>query len=719
MQIHEIKMYGIKDQNTVQALTGKDILCGHNGAGKTTRIQSLGISLLGYCPGSGKTPAETFKLATEEEMSVGLRLDGFEFHRTFQRKEKNKKDGSRDVTISQEITLSPSRGEKTQAQKEARIATECGDFPAMLDFQQFLDLSDAKRRDFVYSLSPITANNWDREKVYQYLVERLLTSELQENDEDKYNIMATLIAGAMEQYPATYGVQAGILAMLEWAKAKQTHWNEEKKNAQGAVKKLSDLKNELQQTDRNIEANKKELDDLQQQLSDVKSQIAGDTEKAKAIDKRLARLEELQTSIGDLSAVLLKPLDLSDVDQQIQMEGAKCIDIDNTQLIADLQKQLKENGEESQSKQKERQDKYDRLAECRAEIKTLSAQIEHIAEQKGICVISPLIGCNKDFTPFLNFANEEIERLRQVEAQLVEEHNTLLNTLNGYGDKRKEIDAQIQSLNTQATQQQKINDAARKVISDLKQKKVDAENAREKLTDKLQSLQEERDKLQAEPVEAIAPIEILGKRRDGLQSQIDALKPKLDEQQKAKTTLSNMRASMIDSKEAAHYADNCKYLAEALGAKGLQGELVKEILGPIQSSIQSNLNIMGIANEFYFQTESDTGKEVFQFGWINQDGRQVNFDGLSTGEKILLLAAMMVTLLERSNPPLKVLAIDNIENLDKKNFAYAIKGLDQLAPKLDNIIVAGVIDPPEIEGWAIWNLGNIEGTPEVAESAIA
>lgn len=717
MKIQEIVMQGIKGQNTVQPLTGKNIFIGFNGAGKTTRLQSLGISLLGYCPGEGKTPAETYKLATQNDMQVGLVLDDFQFTRTFKRKEGQEKDGSIKVTISQDIKVSPSKGEKTQAQKEARIKAESGDFPAMLDFQQFLDLSDAKRRDFIYNLSPISADTWDRDSVYKYLVEHLLFPELEENDPDKYEVMVKLIAQAMEQYPASFDVQAGILSMLEWAKAKQTHWKEEKKNAKGAVKKLSDLKNELQQTDRNIEANKKELEDLQQQLTEVTAQIAGDTEKAKAIDRRLTRLEELKNSIAELNDKLSKPLDLSKIDQQITVEEAKIKEVDNTEALAGLQAQIQSNSQDSLSKQQERQDKYDKLAECRAEIKTLSAQVKHIAQQKGICVISPLIGCNKDFTPFLDWANKEIERLQQVEAQMDKENKDLQTVLLGCGDKRKELDEQIQTLNTQAAQQQKINDAARKSIANLKQQKVDAENARTKLTDKLQIQQEEYDKLNAEPVEPIAPIDILEKRREGLQGQIDTLKPKNEEQIKAKNTLSNMKSSMIDSKEATYYADNLKCIVEALGPKGLQGDLVKGILEPIRGAIQENLNIMSIYNEFYFQTESDTGKEVFQFGWINEKGNQVNFDGLSTGEKILLLAAMIVTLMERSAPPLKVLAIDNIENLDKKNFNYAIGGLDQLAHKLDNIIIAGVIDAPEIDGWQVWDLSKDQETEGVAKIA--
>ena len=115
---------------------------------------------------------------------------------------------------------------------------------------------------------------------------------------------------------------------------------------------------------------------------------------------------------------------------------------------------------------------------------------------------------------------------------------------------------------------------------------------------------------------------------------------------------------------------------------------------------------MGIQNPVFFSTESETGKEVFQFGWV-KNNRQTNFDVLSTGEQLMFLSAFLVTLLERANPPLKVLALDNIENLDEINLPNVLDGLNSLSHKLDNILIAGVIKPTDLknfDGWKIWNL---------------
>jgi len=222
--IKEISMRNFKGQMESQKLTGKDILIGPNGMGKTTRLQAVGIALLGYVPGKGKLPAETFKLANADTMSVGLVTDNLTFARTFTRSEKSGKDGSNNVTVSQDITISPSRGEKKAADKEARIAAEVGSFPVMLDFNEFLSLSDPKRRDFIYGLSVIESETWDRDRVGKHLRQKLLTLELEANNPDQYKIMDGLICMAMLQFPVSYDIQAGLQSMLEWAKAKQKNW---------------------------------------------------------------------------------------------------------------------------------------------------------------------------------------------------------------------------------------------------------------------------------------------------------------------------------------------------------------------------------------------------------------------------------------------------------------------------------------------------------------
>ena len=167
--IMEIAIENMKGQTVTQSFTGKNIIIGKNGSGKTTRIQALGLAMLGFIPGQGATSQSTFKFATGDKMSVSMKTSKFGFSRTFAREEKlNKKTGERTVSIKESLTVSPSQGERTATEKKERILQEIGNFPVALDFNKFLELSDAKRRDFIYSLSPIESTSWDKVRLASY-----------------------------------------------------------------------------------------------------------------------------------------------------------------------------------------------------------------------------------------------------------------------------------------------------------------------------------------------------------------------------------------------------------------------------------------------------------------------------------------------------------------------------------------------------------------------
>lgn len=722
--IKEITMHNFKGQMAPQKLTGKDILVGPNGKGKTTRLQAVGIALLGYVPGKGKLPAETFKLASADNMSVGLVTNNLTFSRTFKRSEKSGKDGSTNVTVSQGIELSPSRGERKAADKEARIAFEVGNFPIMLDFNEFLSLSDAKRRDFIYGLSAIKSDFWDRKRVEEHLRSKLLTMDLGVNNPDRFKIMEEQITEAMKQFPEGFDIQSGLQSMIEWAKAKQSHWNEQKKNAVGAVKKLADMKNQLAETDRNIVQHRNELEQLQQQLTSSESQLARDRERKRAVDDRLTRISEL----GILIETSLRGAPKSNVDYDsliAELQG-KIKQYDFKTEFAKLDQELQSINQQLKVARDEDRTAYVALAQIQAEKEVLNSTLKQIDEQSQrngaarVCVIHPKIGCNKDFGKAAEAFTQQVALLDRKEADQQAILSDIKKQIENLEMQKNGLDTRRTELHKKQTTLNQANEETRKAIADQEKKKADEANAAARVSDQLKMYREEQTRLRNLPPEVIAPLEILEKQSEGIRTQIKELKAKLVDQEKAKTTLSNLKSTMIDSKTATYNAQCIKDLSEALGAKGLQGELVKGILDPIRSDIQENLELMGIESEFYFSTESDTGKEVFQFGWRNDLGDERNFDALSTGQQLLLLIAMLVTFLERSNPPLKVLAIDNIENLDRVNFRKAIDGMDKLSDKIDNIILAGVVDLyetkwidgeevrtllPELKDWGVTDLG--------------
>ncbi|MFW5916425.1 MAG: hypothetical protein ACOCTM_03025, partial [Bacteroidota bacterium] len=664
--------------------------------------------LLGYCPGNGKLNKETYKLCSGTEMTVGLVTDNFKATRTFTREKKNKKDGSIKFSHGEEINVYPSEGESKKSQKEDRIANELGDFPVMLDFNEFLNKSDNKRRDFIYSLSPKSESDWTREDVEQYLRDELLTVDLEVNNLDQYEIMEEIIENCMKQFPEGFDIEAGLQAMIDWAYNKRSHWREEKENAQGAVRKISDLKNKLEETDRNLRANKKERDEAQKDLVKVEKQITQAEEKEKAAKKRKEKIEKLEAKLEKLKEKEVKT-DTSETDRLIKQYQEQIKEVDFSDQKEELNKKLEDLKEKKDNLLSSREKLSNQITKLKTGIQHFNETLKTIKSNDGLCVVDDAIKCNKDFSKYIEYAElqkkENSEKLHQLKEKMAELNNEIARV-------KEDIQATVKKhreLGNKADKQARENEKARKRINELQKEKQQIANAEENHQEKVKMHEEQLQELREEKIEPAAPLEPLKKQKKGLESKIEKLKEKIEKQEEAKNTLSNLKSSMIDSKKAQYYYTNFRSLYDALGAGGLQGELVKERLEPIETEIQSNLKAMGIDNEFYFQTQTESGKEVFQFGWKNRFGDRLNFDALSTGQQIILLIAMMTTIIDQADPACKILSVDKIENLDYKNFQRVIRASNKISDKLDNILFLlrtpwKMELPDEIEGFKVWEL---------------
>lgn len=718
MKINAIVMENIKGQNTVQELTGKDIILGSNGVGKTTRLQATGIAIMGYVPGQGKKSEETFKLSNSDSMAVGLNTDDFSFTREFKKKVTKSKDGSTKESISQSLNVSPSKGETKIAEKEARILSELGSFPAMLDFNEFLTLSDSKRREFIYNLAGFNSEEWTKEKVKQYLLDSLLTAELEVNSPEQYELMELIITDVLREYPEKYDITSGLQSMIDWTKTKLSYWNDEKKRSTAAVQKLGELKNQLSDTDRNLKANKEEIEKLQAELVKVEKQISEDTQKKKNIDSRLDKIEQLKIVMADEESKVCSINDI-EIENKIKELKGKIKEVDNSKKIKQIEDQILKFEYETEPLLDDRDEVKTKGIELKSQIETNQKTLDRIKNVKDCCVLDKRIACNKDFSKFIEYTEGQVKTLELQKKILADTYKELDEKMDILNKKYLELEVIKKSLNQEELEANRNNNVINAEINKLENLLNQAKSFDTLQTEKTARLKEELSKLQNEPVDPIAPLDILQKQSDGIGINISSLKAKVDEQEKAKTTLSNLKASMIDSKTAEYNYINYKSLDDVLGAKGLQGELMKETLEPIQVNIQSNLNAMDIENEFYFTTETAGGKEVFQFGWKDKFGDKRNFDALSTGQKMILLIAMLTTFIEKANPNCKILAIDNIENLDNENLEKVITGLNKISDKLDNIILSGVIELYEedekgnkiplkdCKEFKIWNLNEV------------
>lgn len=707
-KILEIIMNNIKGQKTVQKLTGKDIICGPNGVGKTARLQALGISLLGYVPGQGKKPEETFKHSSSDLMEVGLKTENFSFTREFKKKSTRSKDGSVKVGIQQSVNVSPSKGESKLADKEARILAELGNFPVMLDFNEFLSLSDSKRREFIYNLAGFKSEEWTKDRVERYLKDKLLTLELEVNNPEQYEILKEIISDALAEYPDNYDINMGLQSMIDWAKVKLSSWNDEKKKSESAAKKLAELKNQLTETDRDLKVNKEDMEKLQDQLIKCEKQISEDTQKKRNIDLRLSKIENLKTDITAEQAKACK-ISAAEISENINNLKASIKPVvDNTEKLKGIDDEILNLETQEEKLLKDKEEVKEKGIKLKVQIETSQQLLDKVKNVEGTCVLDKRIKCDKDFSNFISFTGKEIKTWSIQKEILSQTYKEISDKEHELNEKYKQLLLSKKAIEQEEIKSGRDNNLTNSQINTLESQMNYVKSFDSMKEEKIKNLQADLEKLQAEKIDPIAPIETLIKQSDGIKGQISTLKIKIQEEEEARITLSNLKSSMIDSKKADYYSISFKSLSEALGAKGLQGELVKETLEPMQNEIQANLNSMGISNSFYFSTESESGKEIFQFGWKDKFGEKRNFDALSTGQQMILLIAMLTTFVEKSNPNTKVLAIDNIENLDSDNFKKVIAGLNKISNKLDNIILSGVIGISSAEGtnegFKVWHL---------------
>ncbi|MCR3758473.1 hypothetical protein KYB31_05615 [Clostridium felsineum] len=712
MKIKEITMNGFKNNDTVQELTGFDLFTGSNGKGKSSRLQAIALAMMGYIPQYGKNLADIYKLASSKEIDVGLKLDNnFSFNRSILRKTSTKrKTGEKEIKYGEELILTPSLGEKKIADKEARVKSELGNFPMMLDFQDFLNMSDNEKRKFIYSLTGVNANTWNKDSIQKYLEKKLLTLELQVKKPEQYEGMKTIINEVMNDYVDGIDVQIAIENLVYRAKEKLSYYKENALKTEGTVQKLAELKNST-----DIEGDFKEVQDelksLQDKLMQTEKLMSTSTERKKVIDNRLNKINILKIEIANLQR--FKPSnDLHSLNNKIKELNSKLQkeNVNYDDKIKEVVNEIQKLQSELPEKQNEAQEIIRKGTEKKTVIETYEKSLKDIASHGGKCLVDSRIKCDKNFSEFKSYAENLVKNTQIEKSKLLAKYRKAKSEIAKIQKKimaleksKQDIIAQERNINNKNTS---INNEILKVTSQINSIKTDIKLNSEKLKLK----QEELSNLQNEMAntEPAVPIDALQKQAAALRSTISNLESEKELQQKSKNDYENLKKVMLENKTSELNVVLLNQLIDALGAKGLQGEIMKQGLEPLKSLVQENLNLLGIKNEFSFICESEKGKEVFQFGWINEKKSFVDFNALSTGQQMILLIAFLVAVIEKKSPKLKVLMIDNLNDLDSINLKNVLSGLKVLSSKLDNIIIAGVIDEKvDDDVIKVWNLDEI------------
>ena len=335
--------------------------------------------------------------------------------------------------------------------------------------------------------------------------------------------------------------------------------------------------------------------------------------------------------------------------------------------------------------------------------KTSYAELLNTIETRhGVCALIPDMPCHQDFSEFITRATAIITDAEDKMDDCMYEIEKVQESLFRDKEALDRLDKQEKALNHAVYTQLKKCNAAQKKISDKKAELMNLSNAEPQLAAKEQQISDLRAYLSNN--EAV-DVTDLNAEKELVEKQMDALKGTIEEQRKIRNDLKNIQSNLLDIQTSGFHVECWKQIASAVGQSGIQGQIVKELLQPLTEAITDKLRLIGICHEFFFSTENDRGKEVFKFGWI-ENGTKRPFSALGQGEQLLLMVALLTTMIERRNPPVKILAIDNINDLDRDNLNRVLNGLTYAGASMDNIILSGVAEPEDAEqkGWKVWNL---------------
>ncbi len=173
----------------------------------------------------------------------------------------------------------------------------------------------------------------------------------------------------------------------------------------------------------------------------------------------------------------------------------------------------------------------------------------------------------------------------------------------------------------------------------------------------------------------------------------------------AQEIMRNFDAANVAAEEAEEEVEHYTEAVRLFGAKGIQAEIMGDVIGPITKLVNGLLSHLDGDHEIEFRLEDMNGKEVFQL----LNGAGIPYRSLSGGQRILYLAALVVALIMLDDPNVKGLCIEAAE-LDRENFMNLIKALDDIGTGIDNIMIATCNDgvsallsgrPDLAEGWNI------------------
>jgi DNA repair exonuclease SbcCD ATPase subunit len=457
-----------------------------------------------------------------------------------------------------------------------------------------------------------------------------------------------------------------------------------------AVKKSKDAaKHEIIQLRQKLMADATDgTDDIQEQLKGLrerKAEYDKDIATAEEVKKQHATLKERETHIQEVDAEVTRmiPPNIEEAEQAVE-DAKSRVATDDILIQQSLDKIDKMGDELEKASNLLQNSKEEILREDKRQ--SIRDQI-NIIDKTGC----PLMGedCQSDLSEYRKKLDDEWGKINdkvKVLREKRDEHQREVNRIAGM------ITTEKGALKNHKSRLKKDKQAVRDEEKSLKSKRGDYDKIhgqRARLEAEYEAIESMRKSLSAIVDTAMAAM-----ARTGVVEQISDLEAKEKKAQEVQNVMANFDSANIASAEADELVEELTKLQDALGAKGVQAKILKNVVGPLAKTVNGLLaNVPAPEGDAYtvdFNLYDLNGKETFEIFWPSNAGN-IHYNTLSGGQKVLFGAALMVALINQAAPPHRSMCIEAAE-LSSSNFYNLVEALDLIAGDIDNILIASCSD---------------------------
>jgi exonuclease SbcC len=648
------------------------LLVGPNGAGKSAILQACVVGILGYEPKLGRTPASVAQLASGREMSVELETAGkFVVHRTFKMNQ---------GMVSTSVWVSPYQGEKNLADAHRRILEEVGDFAVAFDLNVFLSLSDAKKRTFLFGLSQVNMGKWDKARLKGQLIQvtRAPVSSL---------TLHAWIDKAFSIWSDRLDLQSNLDRMLLYLKKEYSLWSLKQKEGIAAARRMIASRNQDTPLLNESGPTRKKIEEIREQIVQIREEMARDETRRKNAEGREAEIEQIRMQLAQwhLSSV---PASIEEIQRQLSTLRSETFD------RAALEKEADQLERETVRLRMEIDAEEKKWTGLKMALETEERHLIRAGQISGKCPVVEGVDCPVDFSLPMVRRQEQLSKQKTILADMENEQKLRSAQYRAVQERQMQIEAILDSRAEDQKKKEAQIAAWGKMLKQQEEGETERESARRKIEERLA-------RLEAEALEegGYADPDDLTLQKEGLERQLEEKKALLSEQEAQRSIWIAYQQNQVEIKKANANVDALKKLIGGLGPKGLQGEVMKEMIRPFSKIVNDLLHSIDPEKELVFRFQDARGNEIFEMGWQKGE-RFIPFEALSTGERVLFSAALMTGLIIFREPRCRLLLVDNLESVDLHHRRQFLRALSAFVDQghLDHFIAAGVEGIPEEEG---------------------